>query len=127
MKYCLNCKQNIEAKRNIGIGTLILVLCTLGWWLLLIPFYTKRCPLCKGTNFGNESDNKRKCPFCGELIQADAKICRFCQKELLGIVEPKILVTNGLWECKNCHTKMLIAGDYCSSCRKHKKEIAVTE
>lgn len=56
MKYCLNCKQMVEPKRNIGIGTFILVLMTAFFWVLLIPFYSKRCPLCKGTNFGKNNN-----------------------------------------------------------------------
>jgi len=25
----------------------------------------------------------RKCPYCAELVKAEAKICRYCQRELL--------------------------------------------
>jgi hypothetical protein len=28
------------------------------------------------------SGDQRKCPFCAELVKREAKICRFCQKEL---------------------------------------------
>jgi hypothetical protein len=27
--------------------------------------------------------DKKKCPFCAELIKVEAKICRFCQKEIV--------------------------------------------
>ncbi len=27
-------------------------------------------------------ENQRKCPDCGEMIRKDAKLCRFCQREL---------------------------------------------
>lgn len=30
------------------------------------------------------TSGQRKCPFCAELIKAEAKICRFCQRELPG-------------------------------------------
>ena len=53
-KYCVNCDRVVESKRQIGVGTFIMVLLTAGFWLLLIPAYSKRCPICKGTNFGNK-------------------------------------------------------------------------
>ena len=28
------------------------------------------------------SGKLKKCPYCGELIKPEAKICRFCQREL---------------------------------------------
>ena len=27
--------------------------------------------------------NKKECPYCAELIKVEAKICRFCQKEIV--------------------------------------------
>ena len=47
IKKCVHCDKQIDAKRNIGIGSLILVLVTAGLWILVIPFYKKRCPICK--------------------------------------------------------------------------------
>ena len=53
-KYCVNCDRVVGAKRIIGAGTIILAVCTGGFWLLAIPFYMKRCPICRGTNFGKK-------------------------------------------------------------------------
>ena len=50
VRYCKLCDRKAEAKRHIGVGTLLLVLVTGGFWLLLIPLYSKRCPICKSTN-----------------------------------------------------------------------------
>ena len=47
--YCELCRRPVEAKRQIGVGTLILVFLTTGFWLLAIPFYRKRCSICKST------------------------------------------------------------------------------
>jgi len=49
IRYCALCKRNVEAKRKIGVGSLILVLVTGGFWILALPFYQKRCPICIGT------------------------------------------------------------------------------
>ena len=38
------------SRRKIGVGTLILVLMTSGFWVLAVPFYEERCPICGGTN-----------------------------------------------------------------------------
>lgn len=48
IKYCTLCQRNVSPKRKIGIGTLIGILCTGVIWILFIPFYKKRCPLCQG-------------------------------------------------------------------------------
>lgn len=48
--YCNFCNRPVEAKRHVGIGTLLLVLVTWGAWILAIPFYAKRCPMCKTTS-----------------------------------------------------------------------------
>lgn len=50
MKWCDLCRRNVEPKRKIGVGTLIAILFTGFIWLLLIPFYKKRCPVCGGTH-----------------------------------------------------------------------------
>lgn len=47
VKYCTLCERNVEPRRKIGVGTLILFLLTLGVWLIAIPFYLKRCPICR--------------------------------------------------------------------------------
>ena len=53
-KYCMNCGRVVEARRVIGVGTIILILITGLIWVIFIPFYSKRCPICKGTNFGSK-------------------------------------------------------------------------
>lgn len=47
--YCSLCSRPVEAKRQIGAGTLILAVLTGGLWLLTIPFYRKRCSICRSS------------------------------------------------------------------------------
>jgi hypothetical protein len=37
--------------------------------------------------------DERKCPFCAEVIKVEAKVCRFCQKELPLPPDPATLPT----------------------------------
>jgi hypothetical protein len=48
IKYCELCKREVEPRRQIGVGTLLMVFITFGMWLFLIPLYSKKCPICKG-------------------------------------------------------------------------------
>jgi uncharacterized small protein (DUF1192 family) len=47
--YCALCNRPVEAKRQIGAGTIILAVITGGLWLFTIPFYSKRCSICKSS------------------------------------------------------------------------------
>ena len=58
VKYGGLCERNVEAKRKIGIGSLILVLLTAGFWILALPFYAKRCPICTATALSEQRASK---------------------------------------------------------------------
>jgi hypothetical protein len=45
--YCALCGRSVEARRQIGVGTVVLAVVTAGISLLAIPFYAKRCSICK--------------------------------------------------------------------------------
>lgn len=47
--YCALCSRPVEARRQIGAGTLILAVFTAGMSLLAVPFYPPRCAICKST------------------------------------------------------------------------------
>lgn len=50
-KFCLDCQREVTPVRNIGVGTLLIILFTVFSWIFVVPFYPKRCPICKGLNF----------------------------------------------------------------------------
>ncbi len=39
-----------------------------------------------------ENSGRRKCPFCAEMIMAEARLCRFCNREL-----PAVAQINDAW------------------------------
>lgn len=45
--YCALCGRPVEAKRQIGAGTVLLAVITMGVSLLAVPFYRKRCSICR--------------------------------------------------------------------------------
>ena len=47
-RYCRLCNRYVEAKKQYGVGTLIFIIFTGGFGLLFLPFYRKRCCVCKG-------------------------------------------------------------------------------
>jgi hypothetical protein len=47
--YCALCRRPVEARRHVGIGTIALAVFTAGISLLAVPFYPKRCAICKST------------------------------------------------------------------------------
>jgi hypothetical protein len=44
---CTLCGRPVEARKHIGVGTVALAIVTWGLWLIAIPFYQKRCSICK--------------------------------------------------------------------------------
>jgi hypothetical protein len=45
--YCALCRRPVEARRQVGVGSAILAVFTAGLSLLAIPFYARRCSICK--------------------------------------------------------------------------------
>jgi hypothetical protein len=47
--YCALCSRPVDARRHLGIGTIALAVLTAGLSLLAVPFYPKRCSICRST------------------------------------------------------------------------------
>jgi hypothetical protein len=46
LKYCCMCERVVMPQRHIGTTTFLLMILTCGIWMLVLPFYNKRCPRC---------------------------------------------------------------------------------
>lgn len=62
----------------------------IGWWLygmLLFIFALPHSLLLKPNQASIEKrqtdEGLKKCPFCAEMIKKDAKVCRYCGRDLL--------------------------------------------
>lgn len=47
--YCALCGRPVEARRHLGPVTILFAVMTAGFSLLAVPFYPKRCSICKTT------------------------------------------------------------------------------
>lgn len=57
--YCALCRRPVDAGRRIGVGTVVLAVLTGGLWLLAIPFYEKRCAICRSAAVSATAPDER--------------------------------------------------------------------
>ncbi len=64
------------------IGTTEIILILMVLFLIAVPVIIV-VGIIKLVKRNKQSDaNLRQCPFCAEKIQAQAKVCRFCSRDL---------------------------------------------
>ena len=66
----------------MGLGTTEIILILAVLFLLALPVIIV-VGVVLGANRNRQSTaNLKPCPFCAEMIQAQAKVCRFCGRDL---------------------------------------------
>lgn len=65
--------------------------------------------------------DRRPCPHCAEMIMRDAKVCRFCGREVEPLpkpisVVPLVISGGSLVRCPVCNTKNYAIADHCEKC-----------
>jgi hypothetical protein len=71
--YCALCRRPVEARRQVGVGTAILAVFTAGLSLLAIPFYARRCSICKSAAVSSTGPDGR--------TVADVSVARVAELE----------------------------------------------
>ena len=97
MKYCNNCKQFVEPKKQFNWCTFLVLLFIFGLGIFYLIYYVLekgRCPQCNSQNWGippsRDSQilkqlNSSKivelyqfCPACGKQIEKGSEFCKYC-------------------------------------------------
>lgn len=72
-------------------------------------------------NIPESGSMTRACPFCAETVKVEARICRFCQKELPPLPSVPVPSDTAQTEtklCPHCKTTIPTASDFCMACYK---------
>lgn len=92
--YCALCNRPVEARRQVGVGTVALAIVSGGLWLLAIPFYQKRCSICKSPAISPVGPGARVAPgpARGSLAELEQRL-RLTEGELEAATEALEQVT----------------------------------
>lgn len=91
--YCALCRRPVEARRQVGVGTAILAVFTAGLSLLAIPFYARRCSICRSAAVTATGPDGRPV--------GDASVAR------LAAVEQRLRLVEGALEAANTDIERL--------------------
>jgi hypothetical protein len=91
--YCALCRRAVEARRHIGAGSVLLALGTMGFSVLAIPFYAKRCSICKSTAVSHTPTDQGLAPAGGTAGSGSALTRAAALEQRLGAAEGELEAT----------------------------------
>jgi RNA polymerase subunit RPABC4/transcription elongation factor Spt4 len=65
-------------------------------------------------------EGMKKCPYCAELIKGEAKVCRYCQRDLPMASVQEVDTAGGCdgpGECPNCGSEIPMKSNECPVCK----------
>jgi ribosomal protein L40E len=68
-----------------------------------------------GTDAEMELSPHRTCPHCAERVRLEAKVCRFCQRDLPEL-SAEYIAQNTFGHCPNCNERLPMSAQSCSKC-----------
>jgi hypothetical protein len=75
--------------RSKGRDTIWWFLYGFAIWYVALPHALLMKPDVAGMEGRQIGEGQRKCPFCAEMIKAEARVCRFCGRDLPDTVDPR--------------------------------------
>ena len=97
MKFCNNCKQFVEPKKDFNWCAFLVLLIFFGLGIFYLIYYLMKkgkCPQCNSQNWGvppssnSQAQNQSKisepiktyqfCSACGNQIDKGSEFCKFC-------------------------------------------------
>lgn len=74
--------------------------------------------LAKRSASSERGSRQRSCPYCTELIKLEARVCRFCGRDLPAVVAEPTRAIADVTTCPSCGAQVYGGQGFCDMCSK---------